>query len=188
MSIEAAASLRCTLIRSVIASLEQPLSPDRTAAVAQLIVGSGLLSAGPDGAQGGLWAPVTELQGKLVEQLLKLVGKGEVRVRHVPGGFRALAARRKTKCHGAKGCGITKREHLKGRRLGNLKGVRAEVKAGYGLGRGSKHDQLGGRGVGARQVGLLSAAATPQQHPPRPPSTAPPVSLPGISNPTSLPP
>ncbi|KAG2488663.1 hypothetical protein HYH03_012825 [Edaphochlamys debaryana] len=75
---EAAAALRSTLLRNVLSAVEQPLDPDRTAAIASLLVGSGLLSAGPDGAQGGLWTPVTELQAKLVEQLLKHLGsKGE---------------------------------------------------------------------------------------------------------------
>ncbi|KXZ55327.1 hypothetical protein GPECTOR_3g46 [Gonium pectorale] len=76
------AALRCSLLlRNVLPSLEQPLSPDRAAAIAQLLVGSGLLSPGPDGIQGGLWAPVTELQGKLIEQLLKLLSKAEASFR-----------------------------------------------------------------------------------------------------------
>ncbi|GFR48139.1 hypothetical protein Agub_g9973, partial [Astrephomene gubernaculifera] len=78
---EAAAALRSALLRKVLSSLEQPLSPDGTAAIAQLLVGSGLLSAGPDGIQGGTWAPVTELQGKLVEQLLKQLSKGDAAAR-----------------------------------------------------------------------------------------------------------
>lgn len=75
---EAAAALRCALLRGVISSLEQPLSPEQTAAITQQIVGNGLLSTGPDGAQKGIWAPVTELQGKLVEALLKLLAKSDV--------------------------------------------------------------------------------------------------------------
>ncbi len=76
---EAAASLRSTLLRNAIASIEkEPITPDRAASVAQLCTGSGLLAAGPDGMLGGPWSSVTELQNKFIEQLLKHIAKSEV--------------------------------------------------------------------------------------------------------------
>ncbi|GLI60332.1 hypothetical protein VaNZ11_002451, partial [Volvox africanus] len=85
---EAAALLRVSILRNIISSLEQPLDASLIAAVAQQLVESCLLTAGPDGAQGGLWAPVTELQGKLVERLLKHITKGEAPFR--PGAATLL--------------------------------------------------------------------------------------------------
>ncbi|GIM15826.1 hypothetical protein Vretimale_18532 [Volvox reticuliferus] len=78
---ETAALMRCTILRNIISSLEQPLDTPLTAAIAQQLVENCLLSAGPDGTQGGLWAPVTELQGKLMERLLKHITKGEASFR-----------------------------------------------------------------------------------------------------------
>ncbi|GLC33880.1 hypothetical protein PLESTB_000814000 [Pleodorina starrii] len=78
---ESAVLIRSALLRNVLSSLEQPLDPTRTAAIAQQLVENGLLTGGPDGTQGGIWAPVTELQGELVENLLKHLTKSEASFR-----------------------------------------------------------------------------------------------------------
>lgn len=76
---ETAVLVRTSILRNVVASLDQPLNPSGTAAITQQLIDNGVLSAGPDGTQGGAWAAVTELQGKLVEKLLMHLMKGEVR-------------------------------------------------------------------------------------------------------------
>ncbi len=86
---ETAALLRTALLRNVLSVLEQPLDPRRTAAISQQLAENGLLTPGPDAIQGGVWAPVTELQGKFVEKLLKHLAKGEVRLGRQPCPERA---------------------------------------------------------------------------------------------------